>query len=277
MKNVFLIIFLFSSFLGNSQDSGWFRNFDKKGHLFGYWGYNRSVYSRSNIHFQGQQYNFSLSDVKATDRPTPFNMKDYFSSASITIPQYNMRFGFFLTKKWSISGGVDHMKYVMIQDQTVPIEGYIKVPGSTHNGIYNRQPKQMTEDFLKFEHTDGLNYISIEAEYHDNLYTFNKKHALNFYAGPGVGLLVPRSNVTLLNFPRYDEFHVAGYGLSAKVGIQAVIWKYITLNFESKSGFISMQDILTTGANITDRSRQTFWFTELMGTVGFVINLSSSK
>lgn len=31
----------------------------------------------------------------------------------MTIPQYNLRFGYYLNEKYQITLGVDHMKYVM--------------------------------------------------------------------------------------------------------------------------------------------------------------------
>jgi len=251
---------------------GWNQKYSRKHQIYGHWGYNVSAYSKSDISFVGQNYNFTLYDVKSSDRPSPFEADTYFNPANLSIPQWNLRFGYFFTDRWSVSIGTDHMKYVMPQDQYVSIEGYINIPNGEYNGVYNRQPIQLTEEFLKFEHTDGLNYGSIEFEYHGNVYQFNDKHSIDYYVGPGFGLLVPRSNVTLMNYPRYDEFHVAGYGLSAKMGLQAVLWKHLTFSAEWKNGFISMQDILTTGDNPTDRSMQTFWFTEFTGTIGFVIN-----
>ncbi len=272
MKKSYIVILLLMLGYTTQAQQGWNQKYSRKNQIYGYWGYNVSAYSKSDISFVGQNYNFTLYDVKSNDRPTPFDFGTYFNPATISIPQWNLRFGYFFADRWSISIGTDHMKYVMPQDQYVAIEGYINIPNGEYNGTYNRQPVKLTEEFLKFEHTDGLNYGSIELEYHGNVYQFNNKHSIDYYVGPGFGLLVPRSNVTLMNYPRYDEFHVAGYGLSGKVGLQAVLWKHLTFSAEWKNGFISMQDILTTGDNPYDRSMQTFWFTEFTGTIGFVIN-----
>ena len=87
--------------------------------FFFYWGYNRATFAKSDIHFSGPDYDFTLFDVVAKDRPTKFNFKTYFSPTSITIPQYDYRFGFFLTRHFAISIGMDHMKYVVTNDQTV--------------------------------------------------------------------------------------------------------------------------------------------------------------
>lgn len=273
MKKLVVVVTLLLIGQSNFAQSGWNQNFNRKNQFFGHWGYNISGYSNSDISFVGQDYNFTLYDVKASDRPTPFNLDTYFNPSSISIPQWNLRFGYFITNHWSISIGTDHMKYVMPQDQFVAVEGYINV-GNSHDGAYNRQPKKLTEEFLKFEHTDGLNYASIEAEYHGNIYQFNEKHSIDYYIGPGVGMLLPRSNVTLMEFPRYDAFHIAGYGFSAKMGAQFVLWKHLTFNAEWKNGFINMPDILTTGQNPNDRATQSFWFTEFTGTIGFILDFT---
>ncbi len=271
--NYFLFGLFFIS-IGATAQKGWNQDYSKKNHFYGYWGYNLSEYSKSDISFKGDDYNFTLYDVTAYDRPTPFSFNVYFNPSTISIPQWNLRFGYFFSNRWSISLGTDHMKYVMKQNQTSPIEGYINIAGGEDNKIYNREPKLLTEEFLKFEHTDGLNYGSIEVEYHGNIYTFNEKHSINYYVGPGVGLLVPRTNITLMEYPRYDEFHVAGFGLSGKVGVDFVLWKHLMLNAEWKNGYINMSDILTTGDNPTDRANQIFWFTEFTWTIGFILDFS---
>ena len=277
MKNFSTLVLILLIAVSSFAQKGWNQDLHKKGNFWGIWGYNVSGYTRSDISFQGQDYNFTLYDVQAKDRPTPFDWNTYFNPSTISIPQWNLRFGYFINDHWSISIGTDHMKYVMVQDQFTPVEGYINLAHGNYNGAYNRQPIQLTDDFLLFEHTDGLNYASIEAEYFGNLYQFNEKHAINYYAGPGIGLMVPRSNVTLMEMPRYDAFHVAGYGFSGKVGLQANLWTHLLLSAEWKNGFISMPDILTTGKNPYDRASQNFWFTEFTWSVGFILDFSKKQ
>ena len=94
-----------------------------KGKFFFYWGWNRANFSVSDIHFTGDNYDFTLRNVKAKDRQTPFSFNDYLNPVNITIPQNNYRIGYFLKEHYTISLGVDHMKYVMVKDQTVKIDG----------------------------------------------------------------------------------------------------------------------------------------------------------
>ena len=59
----------------------------------------------------------------------------------MTIPQTNLKIGYFLTDTYTISFGLDHMKYVMNDNEYRTIDGYIDLPvseeGSIYNGVYN--------------------------------------------------------------------------------------------------------------------------------------------
>ena len=58
---------------------------------------------------------------------------------------------------------------------------------------------------------------------------------------------------------RHDDFHVSGYGVSAKVGLNLTFFKYFFLQAELKGGYINMPDIRTTN-NPSDRASQHFMF-----------------
>ena len=88
-----------------------------KGRIYAFWGWNRGWYSNSDIRFQGNNYDFTLNDVEAKDKPLPFNFNNYFGPTNISLPQTNLRIGYFITDKIDISFGDDHMKYVMVSVQ----------------------------------------------------------------------------------------------------------------------------------------------------------------
>lgn len=242
-----------------------------KGKFFVFWGGNRAYYSKSDIQFKGNTYNFTLSDVEAIDKPKGWHI-DYINPLRMTIPQTNVRVGYFISDRYNISAGVDHMKYVMKQNQTVKMNGYITGTGTSHDGEYNNQDKVLTEDFLTFEHTDGLNYVTVELSRVDDISKlFGIRNTdvfqLNLTEGLGIGVLYPRSNTKLLNQERYDEFHIAGYGMSAKAGLNLVFFKHFMVLGELKGGYINMYDIRTT-KNISDKANQDFFYFQTMIAVG---------
>ncbi|HEV7381572.1 MAG TPA: hypothetical protein VGN64_17360, partial [Dyadobacter sp.] len=223
---------------------------NNKGKIFVSWGWNRGVYTKSNINFKGEDYDFKLKSVVAKDRQSPFTGA-YFNPTKITIPQYNFRIGYFFNPKYSVSFGFDHMKYVMKQNQTVKISGKI-APGANvnHEGVYNDDDIQLTEDFLQFEHTDGLNYLNFELRRMDNILDQRilgvKNIDVNFIEGVGAGVMFPKSNVQLMNYERNDQWHVAGYGVNLVAGLNVTFFKHFFIQGEVKGGYINMPDILTT-------------------------------
>ena len=249
-------------------------NYYRKGNFFIYWGWNRAAYTTSDIHFSGNDYDFTLENVVAKDRQSPFSAKLYFSPNTLSIPQYNLRIGYFFHDKYNISIGADHMKYVMEQFQTVKINGTI-ANGTSFDGTYNDSDIEMSEDFLKFEHTDGLNYENIEVRRFDVLFG-RKNFSFAANEGLGIGVLVPRTNTTLMNNERYDEFHLAGYGLSAVLSLNATFFKYFYVQMEWKGGFIHMPDIRTTMFK-SDRASQHFLFSQYNVVFGGNFRIPSKK
>lgn len=254
MKKLLFLCLLLST-VSFSQDTLTKRTSKNKGTFFVYWGWNRGAYTNSDIHFQGTNYDFTLLDVQAKDRQSPFAFDTYFKS--ITIPQYNLRIGYFLTEKYSLSFGVDHMKYVMIGQQTTTIKGNIAT-GSVYDGNYSNENFTIEPNFLQFEHTDGLNYLNLEIHRKDKIYQY-KKVTLNLTEGFGGGILLPRTNTTLLNKPRYDQFHLAGFGLGAMLGLNVEFWNRFFIQGEGKAGYINMPDIRTTMHEEDKASQQFGW------------------
>jgi len=246
-----------------------------KGKFYIFWGGNRESFSKSDIHFKGADYDFTLHNVEAHDKPKGFHL-DYFNPARMTIPQTNIRIGYFISDHYNISIGLDHMKYVMYNDKRVNYSGYYP-----NAGTYGENPigdeLTLTEDFLLFEHTDGLNYINTEISRVDDISSIFKitntdKFQINLTEGIGGGFLYPKTNVTLLGKERHDDFNVAGFGLGAKVGLNFTFFKYFFIQTELKGGYIEMNNIKTTNDS-ADSAQQNFWFLQRILTIGGIFRI----
>jgi hypothetical protein len=234
----------------------------KAGKMTFYWGWNHSSYSNSDIHFKGADHDFTLYDVQAKDRQTPFGTI-YFSS-DLWIPQYNTRLSYYLDDRHAISFGLDHMKYFVRNSQTVNIEGSISTTRSSeHAGTYDgTTSKQIETGFVEFEHSDGLNYYSLELETFDPFWiSRDKKHMVSTYWGLGAGVVIPKSNVKLLGGERHDEFDVTGYGLGFKGGVETLVYEDFFMRLAGKIGYIRMVDVLTS-PNAIDKAEHDFRFYE---------------
>ena len=252
-----------------------------KGKFYFYWGGNRDSYSKSDIHFKGKDYDFTLYDVESVDKPKGWHI-DYINPSRMTIPQTNLKIGYFINDHYNISIGVDHMKYVMNQNQVVKIGGVIgsSYPGEGNyldSGTNTNTIDLSDGSFLKFEHTDGLNYVNSEISRVDDISKLFKirntdKFQVNITEGIGGGLLYPKTNSTLLGKERHDDFHVSGFGFSAKAGLNFTFFKYFFIQTELKVGYIDMNNIRTTNSN-SDSASQEFFFLQKIIAFGGIFRL----
>jgi hypothetical protein len=248
---------------------------NNKGKFFVSWGGNRDSYTKSDIQFKGADYDFTLYDVKAHDIKKGWHI-DYINPKTLTIPQTNFRMGYFISNHYSISIGEDHMKYQMYQDKAVNITGSYPNPG-TYNELLPNNQVLLTEDFLTFEHTDGLNYINAEIARVDDISRYlnlpnTDKFQINITEGIGGGILYPKTNAKLLGKDRHDDFHVSGYGISAKAGLNFTFYKHFFIQTELKGGYINMPDIRTT-KDLADTASQHFMFLQRIISFGGVFKI----
>ncbi len=241
----------------------------KKGTMFVFWGWNRAGFSKSDIRFKGNGYDFTLNNVVAHDRPSELSMA-YIDPTRLSIPQFNFRFAYFLKDNVALVVAQDHMKYVMDQNQIANFRGNISDPTYAAM-VQNGQVNLADEQFLTFEHTDGLNYVNVGLEKYKNL--SSKKNFDIFWAyGGGAGVLFPKSNVKLFGNERSDRYHIAGFGLDARSSINLVFWNHWMARVEGKFGYINMPDIKTTLNNKPDKASQDFVFYQVNFGVGYIFN-----
>jgi hypothetical protein len=243
-----------------------------KGNFFFYWGYNRAYYSYSNIHFRGTGYDFTLRHVKAKDRPSKIGATPYLKIEQITIPQYNYRLGYHFNPRYSISFGFDHMKYVMNQNQTVEVDGFIKDSKTSYDGVYSHSPLELKKDFLEFEHTDGLNYLNVEITRKDKLITLQKNIQLNTVLGGSVGAMYPRTRTILMQRSLNDQWHFSGVGVTGNVGLNTLFFKRVFLQSTLKLGYINLPSIVVS-RNKSEKADQHFSFLQVNVVLGYKFSL----
>lgn len=248
---------------------------DRRGSMFLYWGYNRAWYTASDIHLYGPGYDLTLRDVRAKDRPSTFDLATYCSPASMWIPQYNYRVGWFLRNGVSLSLGMDHMKYVVQQDQEVLLEGRVDAERSARHArpAGSSGKVVLSEDLLRYEHTDGLNLLSVDLDKYQGLWHNNDhRFRLDFFAGAHAGAVIPRSDVRVFGEGINNRFNVAGYGLGAQTGLHITLFKHGFIRNTLRAGYIDLPKVLTTGSADTGAD-QHFWFVQHAITAGVLFHL----
>jgi hypothetical protein len=244
-----------------------------------YWGYNRSFYSNSNVHLKGNNFDLTFFQVKAKDKPYPFNLKNYIDPVSIWVPQYNYRIGFFINDKVSISIGLDHMKYVVDRSQTAVVSG------STVGSHFPDQAKfdsvfvgksMPLNGFMYMDHTNGLNLISFDIDYRSSIYK-KKNIEINLKSGLGIAEMVTKSELHLMGYGVDNEFNLCGFGVSAYQGVELVIGKYFFIRPQVRFGWINLTGFLLNGRYDAGRGYQNFAFVDGMVVAGSYINILKRK
>ena len=245
---------------------------ENKGKFFFFWGYNRTVYAKSKIRLIGEDYDFTLSKVKANDLPSEFN-SDYINPGKLTVPQFNVRIGYFINDKYAIAIGWDHMKYRTLHGSMAIIDGRIDSSASIkYAGTYSNQAIEMnTNDLVKMEHSDGFNIINVNLERHDLLYK-NKTEsvAFNLVTGAGAGIAIPWTNAFIFGARTDDRPHFSGLGAQLFIAPEGIIYKHLFIRYTLQGGFASMWDVATTAKNDnSSHAEQTIYYLEQSVVLGY--------
>jgi hypothetical protein len=231
-----------------------------------YWGWNRSTYSNSDIHFWGADHDFTLSSVKANDMQADVTTENIFgtflSPANMTLPQTNLRVAYQVSPDTAWAINLDHMKYVVTPDQTVAFSGRI------NNDPQAGASRTLSTNYLNFEHTDGLNVVSVEYEKQYPVTLWKAPFASRWVALVGAGIVYPKTNVTLnmLGRSRNDQFHLAGYSAGGGVGWEADFLDSWFFRSMFKMGYVTLPDVLTSSQG--DKASHNFTYNELLIALG---------
>jgi len=231
------------------------------------WGWNNESYSKSDIHFKGIDHQFTLYGVRATDTQktlTPQTLVNtYLNPGRITIPQTNARIAYQLNSDSTLALNLDHMKYVVSDGQTVSASGqYLQK-------IYpNSGQQKLSPAFMHFEHTDGLNVVSLEYEKKYPISHLPGNFKGYFFALVGVGIVIPKSNITMtmIGQVRNDKFHQAGTNLDVAGGMEIDIMKDYFARTTYKLGRVNLSDVVTSARQ--DKASQIINYQEASITLG---------
>nr|WP_294861072.1 hypothetical protein [uncultured Fluviicola sp.] len=230
------------------------------GTLFFYWGYNRTAYTQSNIHFIGSDYDFTLKGVKATDRQPKFGANLYLNPANMTIPQYNFRIGYYFTEKWAFSLGVDHFNYVMSHNNEVTLDGHFDMGAdSLWVGNYSQQTTGIDRNTFHYEHS-ALNYLRIELMRSFDVWEAGDKRqfAITGNVGLNLGPMLTTTNFLFANQQTDRSTALSGYGIGANASMRFEFFKHVFIQAEGGLAFAHLPGVKTRANDRNQRAKQAF-------------------
>jgi hypothetical protein len=282
MRLLFLVLAMFVSLVSFSQGRKRHRHVtNEKGAIYISWGYNRSAYTKSDIRFQGQGYNFNTQYAKARDNQSSLSSGDY-SLTSLSVPQFNFKIGYYYKNKWSIALGIDHMKYVFLDQNKVVLSGSLSYSNqSTYIGSHVAYgsaillSKNITtvRDSFHYENSQGLNYIHAELGLAENIYTADKKGDLKVMSnvGFGAGCLLSYTSLYYNRVQNPVTRSLSGYGLSTFAGLRFELFKRVYLYTNLSVGFLHKVHEKTSTLDQVAYVKQYFGYSQIEAGLGLFL------
>lgn len=268
----FLALAMVSPVFGQRKKSKT-KNSYAKGTLFGYWGYNRTFYTKSDIRFVGSGYDFELKDAVAKDNQSR-EIGKYFNINTLTVPQFNGRIGYYYKDHWAISFGYDHMKYVFADNNRVRIFGNVNSGIDTVtnlSGNYDGEEFVTNRNTFHYENSNGLNYLRLELTRTDQWYaTRSKWFAFSTNIGLGAGGLLSFNDFTFAGRKDMVTISMSGYGASAHLGARFEFFKHVFLQANLSGGLMHQVKVKTRPNDPSAYARQIYGYGEMDMVIGFL-------
>ena len=274
MKNYLVLLFLFCLQPAFGQNYSYKKKQStQRGAVYFFWGYNRSIYSKSNINFTGDGYDFTIHKAKAHDNPDR-NIKTYFNPKTISVPQFNIRLGYYYKPQWDISLGYDHMKYVMTDNQQAKLSGSISDSiNSVLSGDFDNEIYKITPQAIHYENSNGLNYISVQLSHTKRIYrTKSRKILVQRRLGLGLGGVVTQTDFNWDGQIYNTDLKLTGAGASLHTGLRLDFYNRFFLQSNWSTGFIYLPRLQTiAGTNNYAKHHFVYADWQLLGGVIFYL------
>jgi len=125
--------------------------------------------------------------------------------------------------------------------QKVRIEGQI-------DGIWmNKDTILDPANFFHFEHTDGANFLLLNALRKWRIYTPGKLFQLSWVLKPGGGIVIPRTDVTLFGQHLNNDWKIAGYIFGIETGVRLEFLKYGVFELVTKGSYANYMNVFVMG------------------------------
>jgi len=199
--------------------------------MFFSWGYNGDHYAKSDLHIEQPALgnDFTLVGVKARDSKPWGNILGH----SLFVPQYNVRAGVFFNERWGLELALDHMKWIVRQDQSVAIAGAL--PRRSAQG-----PVTLTADFLRYQLNNGANPVFINVIRRVWLSDEPKRTgSVSIMTKAGGGLAMPHTENTLFGEPNekgFQFFH--GWNVDAGAAVRVNVFRRVYVEVEDKLVYV---------------------------------------
>lgn len=191
------------------------------------WGYNGDSYTKSDLHISQPALgsDFTLVGVRARDSKGWTRLFAH----SLTVPQYNVRFGVFFNERWGLELALDHIKWIVRQDQQVRMTG-------TLHGVPVDAQITLTPDILRYQLNNGANPVFVNAIRRVQLWGEpGRTGSVTFLAKAGGGFAMPHTENAVFDQRNDKGFQFfQGWNVDVVAAARIHILKRLYFEFEEK-------------------------------------------
>ena len=283
-RNLFALILLL--FVGFSADAQYQRmkkkESDSKGTLWGYWGYNRTRYTKSDIRFVGPGYDFTLANAEAHDEQAILSSNNYLRLSNLTVPQFNVRMGYYFRDNWAISFGYDHMKYIFADNNEVFLSGEID-PGidnvTNWSGTYDAEPIITNRKQFHYENSDGMNFIRLELTRTDTWLRYGNRDQFQVSTNLGFSLggILSFNDFRFAGSTTKRTISMSGVGTALHFSPRFEFFRHVFIQPTVSAGLIRQGKVRTRPNNASSFVQQSLGYAEFNTVVGFFLYIRSKN
>jgi len=204
--------------------------------FFASWGYNGDGFAKSDLHLSQPSLGneFTFVGVQARDSKTWTDLFNHYPF----VPQYNVRFGFFFNERWGLEVALDHIKWIVKEDQQVRMTG-------TLGGAAVDTQVTLTPDVLVYQLNNGSNPLFVNLIRRIRLAGEpGRTGYFALLAKAGGGVAFPHTENTVFGQPNekgFQFFH--GWDLDAAAAVRVHIWKPVYFEVEGKLVYARYFDV----------------------------------
>jgi hypothetical protein len=270
LRNVLFIIFLIIiSFEISAQPRPKHRKTTiARGTVFGYFGFNRSSYTKSDIQFVGPGYDFTTIGSIAYNSE---NKAKTNTLQPLGMPRMNAKIGYYFKNKYAFGLAFDHLKYIYKNQNQILLNGSIN-PGvdDSWSGNFNNEPLTTNSDF--FHYKNDVNYIRFEFSRSDLLYgTQARLFSIASNLGVSAGPLVTSNDFTFGQKSDFKTTTLSGFGTSVHASLRLEFFSHFFLQGEISGGYLNQLRVRTRNNDRISYAKQTFFFGQANAVLGFLL------
>ena len=259
------------------------KNSLEKGAIFFSWGFNRSFYTDSKVHFEGKGHSFDLTNVRAEDNQSHRFSGNFYNPLDWTKTQYNFKLGYYFKNKWSMTIALDHMKYQIIDNSGATLDGDVTFTSdeyisfndnlSFYHGNWYSKSVIIDKDYFNYNTNGGMNYLHLEWAKTAEIYNYNTKRpfVISSVTGFGTGIVLSNVNFTYNGKQNVKARSLSGYGASLFTGVRFEFLRQLYLYANVSGGLLHQVRAKTIKTDDLSYARHLFLYSQFDAGLGFFL------